>query len=191
MWSSKEYNKELIDSVISQFKERNTDTPLTILFDADNTLFRFSTYREEHDALSRMYTKGFFKYLSIFEEAPVVIESLQRMGIRCGIISSAIDSPYCREEKLESFHYYFPTIPDELIYILDPGTDKCYLFEDVSSIILVEDFRDNIIKWYEAGGVAIKKAFSKKQRVVPSINSLVELFPMLVELGVLERRYYV
>lgn len=191
MWTEKQYNAKLIEHVIDLFHETSSEEPLTILFDADNTLYRFSTYREEHDALSRMYTKGFFKMLSIFEEAPVVIEALQRAGIKCGIISSMIDSPYCYEEKMESFHYYFPMIPDNMIFIVEPNVNKASLFGDVSRIILVDDFRDNIIDWYKAGGVAIKKAFSKKQRIVPCVHSLVELFPLLIELGVFERRYNV
>lgn len=191
MWTKAQYDPQLINEVIEKFKARSSDKPLTILFDADNTLYRFSTYREEHDALSRMYTKGFFKMLSIFEEAPIVIEALQRAGIKCGIISTLVDSPYCEEEKRESFRYYFPMIPDDMVFLVPPGTSKTDLFDDISNMILVDDFRENIIDWYKAGGFAVKKAFSRKKRPVPSINSLVELFPLLIELNALERRYYV
>ena len=179
------YDKELVDKVITNFKQRrNLNKPVTVLFDADNTLYRFSTYGMMCEAVSDMYTKGFFKNLSIFPEAPSVIENLQKMGIRCGIITTPIDSPYCVKEKLESFSYYFPMIKPEDIYICNAGDKKPDLFKDISDIVLVDDFHKNINDWYKAGGVAIKKSYSGKARCVPVVTSLIDLFSVLNELKV-------
>lgn len=180
------YDKEIIDNVLNKFVlNRMTDNkPITILFDADNTLFKFSTYGLSDLSLKEMYTKGFYKNLPVFSEAPTVIENLQRLGIKCGIASSVIDSPFCKSEKLQSFNYHFPMIKDEDIYLVETGVSKASLFEDVSDIILVDDFNGNIMDWYKAGGVAIKKSYSGKPRPVPQVMSLIDLFPLLHQLGV-------
>ena len=46
-----------------------------------------------------MYYKGFYKELFCFPEAPAVIENLQRIGFKVKILSSCIDTPYCKAEK--------------------------------------------------------------------------------------------
>lgn len=182
------YNPIVIKQNLDDFMARKkAGEPTTILFDADNTLYRFSTYGQIHEALSRMYTRGFFKALPIFEEGPIVIETLQKMGVTCGIISTRIDSPYCVPEKLESFHYYFPMIPEEHIHIVEPGVLKASIVEDVYNTLLVDDYKGQIINWYNAGGVAVKKTYSGKIRPVPQVSSLIELFAICNDLGVFRR----
>lgn len=180
-----EYDLELIEKVIDDFKSRRlrTDDPVTILFDADNTLYRFSTYGMIAEAKRDMYTKGYFKNLHIFTEAPAVIENLQKMGIRCGIITSVIDSPFCEYEKRQSFSYYFPMVNECDIYICQPGQCKTEVVGDVRDIILVDDYYKNLNDWYKAGGVAIKKSYTGKPRPVPVITSLIDLFSVLLELN--------
>ena len=178
------YNTELITKRIKEFKSMDANVPKEVIFDADNTLFHFSTYGMSHEAQRNMYTRGFFKELPIFPEAPMVIENLQRLGIRCGIASNAVDSPYCIPEKKQSYAYHFPMIEEKDIHILPPGQSKAFAFDDVSNKILVDDYFVNINEWYEAGGIAIKKSYSGKQRPVPVITSLIDLFSVLKELGV-------
>lgn len=180
------YDSDLIRRVIKDFKAKRVTSgkPVTVLFDADNTLYRFSTYGMIAEAKRDMYTKGYFKNLNIFTEAPHVIENLQKMGIRCGIITSVIDSPFCEYEKRQSFEYYFPMISEEDIYIIKPGMKKTDVVRDVSDIILVDDYYKNLNDWYEAGGVAIKKSYTGKVRPVPVITSLIDLFSVLHELDV-------
>ena len=54
------YDSDLIRRVIKDFKARRvtSDKPVTVLFDADNTLYRFSTYGMIAEAKRDMYTKG-------------------------------------------------------------------------------------------------------------------------------------
>lgn len=180
------YNDSLVLKNIEAFRKEMSvfEGDKYILFDADNTLYQFSTYGKINDSLRRCYTKGFFKNLPIFTEAPTVIENLQRLGLRCGIISAMVDSPFCNTEKRESFAYYFPMIEEKDIYLVPEGTDKTTVVPDVKHAILVDDFHGNINNWYEAGGVAIKKSYSGKPRVVPVITSLIDLFPVLHDLNV-------
>ena len=180
------YDIPAITSVTKSFMEmRKNDTkPITVLFDADNTLYQFSTYGETHVATSKMYTKYYFKNLRIFEEAPNVILNLQRLGIRCGIITRCINSPFCKTEKKESFEYYFPMIDAKDIYLLNEDEDKHSVIKDISHTILVDDYYVNINDWYKHGGIAIKKSYSGKLRPVPVVTSLVDLFSVLHELNV-------
>lgn len=180
------YDIDVIKRVLDNFKERRllSTEPVTVLFDADNTLYRFSTYGMIAEAKRDMYTKGYFKNLNIFTEAPHVIENLQKMGIRCGIITSIIDSPFCEYEKRQSFEYYFPMIAEEDIYIIQPGVKKTDIIEDVTNTILIDDYYQNLNDWYAAGGVAIKKSYTGKIRPVPVITSLIDLFSVLHELNV-------
>lgn len=180
------YDNDLVRNNIAKFKEEmlHYKGERTVLFDADNTLYQFSTYGNIAKSLSLCYSKGFFKNLPIFPEAPTVIENLQKLGIRCGIVSAIVDSPFCNTEKRDSFSYYFPMIDDKDIYLVPEGTNKASIIPDVEHTILVDDFHGNINDWYKAGGVAIKKSYSGKPRVVPVATSLIDLFPILHELNV-------
>lgn len=178
------YDASLIAGVIHKFVTRDTSVPVSVLFDADNTLYKFSTYTKEGIALREMYTKGFYKNLSVFPEAPIVVENLQRLGISCGILTGSINSPWCKAEKMESFNYYFPMIPESNIIITEPDVKKTSVVDDIEHKILIDDYYGNICEWYEAGGLAIKKSYSGKARPVPVITSLIDLFSVLHELNV-------
>ena len=177
------YDSAIIQKTIENFKKRDPSNPVTIMFDSDNTLYRFSTYGAVESSLREMYSRNFFKNLPIFPEAPTVIENLQRLGFKCGIITSCINSPFCANEKLESYAYHLPTIMPEDIIIVPEGVKKCDCFEDVSNIILIDDYYRNIMDWYNKGGIAIKKSYSGKVRPVPQVTSLIDLFVVLRELG--------
>lgn len=181
------YNTINIMNGIEAFKERmnNFDGERVIYFDQDNTLMRFSTYSKTDQAVEMSYTKGFFKNLPVFPEAPDVISALQRMGIRCKILSSLTNSPFCNDEKMESSRYHFPMIHDEDIILVPYGENKVDWVNDVEHSILVDDYHKNINDWYHRGGVAIKKSYSGKPRPVPVVCNLIELFPVLKELNFL------
>lgn len=180
------YNVERVNEVIANFKNVISldGKQITVLFDADNTLYRFSTYKQSHLAVTEMYTKGFFKGLPIFPEAVPVIENLQKLGIKCGIMSTLIDTPFCLAEKQESFKYYFPMIESDDIYLIPPNTRKSDYVTDIKHTILVDDYFKNINDWYEAGGIGIKKSYSGKKRPVPVVTSLIDLFSVLKDLNV-------
>lgn len=181
------YDASLINPVINKFQNRQKHEPVVLLFDADNTLYRFSTYGMEQVSKQSMYTRNFYKNLPIFPEGPAVIENLQKLGFRCGILTSTIDSPYCAPEKAMSFEYHFPMISPSDIFILNPGVSKSETaidtFGSLDNVILIDDYYGNINDWYEHGGVAIKKSYSGKIRVVPVVTSLIDLFYVLRELN--------
>lgn len=179
------YNELQVKQTIEDFKNRmlTYEGEKVIYFDADNTLYLFSTYGQEQEALTACRTKGFFKNLPVFQEGPHVIAALQNMGLRCRVLTALVDSPFCNEEKLDSIHYYFPALRDEDIITVPYGESKVDKVTDVEHSILVDDYHKNINDWYNKNGVAIKKSYSGKPRPVPVVSNLVELFPILKQLN--------
>ena len=162
---------------------------VTLFFDMDNTLALFSEFGDDETALSRSGKKGYYKNLKCFEEVPDVISVLQRIGFNVRIISACVNTRYCREEKLEWLHYHVPSIEDEHVIFTINGKDKTSYLEsrgyDIKKSILIDDYYKNLIDWMSKGGYAIKKTFSCKERPIPQVNSLVELFAILYELNIL------
>lgn len=178
------YNKELIDKVLFDFKQEmlTYSGERVLLFDADNTLYLFSIHGKEDDALTQHLNKGYYHNLPIFMEAPDVVRNLQKFGIRVGICTK-YPTENIKAEKLESFKYHFPTIREEDMIFVPQDDNKFDYIKDVKHTILVDDYHGNITSYYEAGGVAIKKSYSGKERPVPVVTSLIDLFPLLHSLN--------
>ena len=180
------YNEVLIREVTEKFRNKHySPSDITIYFDMDNVLCLFSIFGDEDTAVKRMYHKGFYKELHCFAEAPAVIENLQKIGFKVKIISACIDTPYCRPEKELWLHYHLPTLKDEDIILVNKGENKADYIEDIEKSILVDDYHQNIVDFYNAGGVAIKKTYSGKYRPLPQVESLVDIFSILYSLNCL------
>lgn len=183
------YNAAYIHRCVNKFRNKmlNYKGERRILFDADNTLYLFSHIGREQEALAGCHNKGYYLNLPIFQEAPDVIRNLQKFGIRVGI---ATHDPggYAKEEKIRSFDYYFPMIEKQDIYLIPQGVNKAEAVAgDIEHTILVDDYHGNINDWYEAGGIAIKKSFSGKERPCPVVSSLIDLFYVLDDLNFLKQ----
>lgn len=171
------YNAEFIQECLRSFTEEmlTYTGSRTVLFDADNTLYLFSQHGTDKETARTCHNRGFFKNLPIFQEAPYVLENLQRFGLRVGIISKYRNG-YAHDEKLQSFHYHFPMVPDSLIYLVSQEKSKVEVVPDIRHTILVDDYYANINEWYENGGIAIKKSYSGKPRPVPVVCNLIDIF---------------
>lgn len=180
------YDAELIRKRIEEFREEMStwQGERTILFDADNTLYMFSYHGADKQTALFCHNKGFFKNLPVFQEAPSVVVNLQRFGLRVGICST-YQPGYSKDEKLQSFRYHFPTVFDSDITLVPQGNSKVDYIEDIKHTILVDDYHGNINEMYAAGGLGVKKAFSDKRRPVPTIQNLIDIFPLLRQLGMI------
>lgn len=177
------YDKELIQTRIEEFKSKDySPADVFIYFDLDNTLALFSIYGSEESAVKAMFSKGFFKELSCFSEAPYVLENLKRIGFKVKIISSCIDSPFCRPEKMEWVNYHLPFMSKRDIIFLPNGESKSNYIKNPAQSILVDDYNKNIMDIYRNGGVGIKKTYTGKERPVPQIGNLVDIFAILYDL---------
>lgn len=174
------YNRDLVEQRINEFKSKNYDhNEITIYFDMDNTLCLFSVYGQEDASMKAMYSKGFYRELPCFSEAPAVLENLQNLGYKVKILSSCIDSPYCIPEKKAWVKYHLPFIDDKDIILIPNGSNKAAVIENIESSILVDDYYHNIVGVYEAGGVGVKKTYSGKERPIPQVANLVDIFSVL------------
>ena len=181
------YNETLINQTMEEFRNRCRATSIkpTVWFDMDNTLYVYSIYGKIDTALRECYNKGYYKSLPIFPEGPAVVDSLLKMGFDVGICSSTLNSPYCESEKRESINYYFPMVPKENILLVPEGQNKIEKIPQPKMSIMIDDWHQNIENMYIRGGIGIKKSYSQKKRPVPAIHNLVEIFPILQNLGCL------
>lgn len=178
------YNEDLVKQVIDRFKSMNyKPEDITIYLDMDNVLCLFSVFGNEDTAVRRMFHKGYFKELQCFPEVPAVIENLQRIGFKIKVLSSCIDSPYCKPEKKLWLNYHIPTLKDEDIILINVGENKADYINNPETSILVDDYYQNICNFYEIGGLGIKKTYSGKKRPIPQVESLVDLFSVLYNLN--------
>lgn len=182
------YNEELVKEIIEKFKSKNyKPSDITLYFDMDNVMCLFSVFGDEDIAVKRMFHKGYFKELQCFPEVPAVIENLQRIGFRIKVLSSCIDSPYCKPEKKLWLNYHIPTLKDEDIILINVGENKADYIDNPESSILIDDYYKNIQNFYEQGGIGIKKTYSGKERPIPQVESLVDLFSVLFELNCMKK----
>lgn len=184
--NKKVYDKNLIDRVVSEFKSKNfKPSDVDIYFDMDNTLALFSIYGLKDQAEKAMYSKGFFKELSIFSEAPYVLENLKNIGFNLYILSSCLDTPFCREEKLGWLNYHLPFIKNENIIFIDNGNNKAEYIKRPKQSILIDDYYVNLSLAYESGIIGIKKSYSGKERPILQISNLIDIFTVLYQLNCL------
>lgn len=186
MYRTIDYDVNLITQVWNKFKNNGLKPEdITIYFDMDNTLAIFSYFGNDEEALKKANRKGFYRNLQCFEEAPAVIEVLQKIGFKVKILSVYLDTEYCKDEKIAWIEYHIPTIHPNDIVLVPKGDKKTDYVEDIEHSILVDDYFGNLITWMEAGGLAIKKTFSGKERPIPQVINLTEIFKILFDLGLL------
>ncbi|WP_324823552.1 5' nucleotidase, NT5C type [Sinanaerobacter sp. ZZT-01] len=182
----REYDNELINNNIENFKNLSLKpNDVDIYFDMDNTLCLFSPFGDVESSCRVMYQKGFYRELLCFPEAPSVLYNLQGIGFNVKILSSCIDSPYCRPEKLSWINYHLPFVEDKNILLLPVGQSKSNLIPNPERSILVDDYHANITDIYKHGGIGVKKTFSGKERPIPQVSSLVDIFSVLHNLNCL------
>lgn len=180
------YDNALISKNIESFRSKNyRHEDVTIYFDMDNTLCLFSPFGDTETSFRLMHQKGFYRELACFPEAPAVIENLIGLGYKVKILSSCIDSPYCASEKKGWVAYHLPAIAEQDVILLPNGEEKSNYIESPGSSILVDDYYCNIVDIYKHGGIGVKKTFSGKQRPIPQVCSLVDIFSVLASLNCL------
>lgn len=182
----RKYDIALINNSIENFKRLNLKPyEVDIYFDMDNTLCLFSPFGDIETSCRAMYQKGFYRELLCFSEAPVVLDNLQNIGFNVKILSSCIDSKYCNPEKIAWVNYHLPFVEDKNILLLPMGQSKSDLIPNPEKSILVDDYHINITDIYRHGGIGVKKTFSGKERPIPQVSNLVDIFSVLHSLNCL------
>lgn len=155
---------------------------LTIWYDMDNTLAKFSIKGLESMALEMMHSKGYFYNLPVLDGAESVLPTLDLIGFDVRILSALIDSPYVENEKYLWIKEHFPFIEKNKILFVPLGTNKAEAVGNVKGQVLVDDFSRNLKEWETAGGIPVKKRYSNKNGYKYVIRHHREIFPILVEL---------
>jgi len=180
------YPADMVENMFYRFKSQKLrPDQITIYYDMDNTLARFSIWGKEPEALEQMHQKGYYRNLPPLDGGEIVIPVLQRLGFNVKILSACIDSKFCREEKLEWLKEYFPTLKRKDILLCNVGQDKSQFVEDITKSILVDDYWKNLLNWMAAGGFAIKKSYSGKKRNIPTIRHHSEILLILKQLEII------
>lgn len=163
---------------------------IIIFLDMDNTLVRFSFGRgDDNNVLEKMFDKGFFKNLEPMKHIDFY-EVFCLLGIKVYILSACIKSPYTRKEKRESLHRYMPFIPNNQILFCNVGVDKAQFamkktgLKSLENAFLIDDYKENLIKWAKNGGYPIKKAMSfKLNRPYPTLLDHKDSFDMIFSIA--------
>lgn len=120
-------------------------------WDMDGTLARFY---EKSTCLEDMYKEGFFRSLNPYEKAISLFRA--KREAENYILSACVDTPYCRQEKINWIKQYLPEVPESRIILVNVGEDKSKYVDDIKNAILVDDHTPNLLKWEIAGGLGIK-----------------------------------
>lgn len=180
------YPLELILTMKQRFMMQNLKPKdITFYFDLDNTLCLFSVHGKEKEALESMYQPGFYENLEMLDDGIKVIPVLQAIGFKVKILTSCIDSEYCKPEKINWVKKFLPFFKEEDIILCENGVSKTTYVDNIEQSILVDDYGKNLMQWIEAGGYAIKKSYSNKKRNIDSVKNHVEIFKILYDLKVL------
>lgn len=132
-----------------------------LFVDMDGTLARF---HDEALYLERMFEEGFFKNLKPFENMVSGIKEFMRMhpDVDVYIVSSAIDSPYCVQDKNQWLDFYLPEISEGKRLFPEMGTSKADYIKHKTGMsitlddFLLDDYNQGLIQFQEAGGKTIK-----------------------------------
>lgn len=136
--------------------------------DMDGTIARFY---DEMNYLEKMYEKGFFRGLAAFQNVVEAIQDLVKNGEEVHVLTSVIESDYCKSEKDQWLDEYLPCIPKENRHYVGYGISKahCGIIVDENAILL-DDYNKNLEEWRRAGGTAVK--------LINNVNNLGRIGPL-------------
>lgn len=128
-----------------------------IFVDMDGTVANF--FKAE-DCLERMMEENFFLDLEPLEFAEYINE-LATYEPNMYILSACVDTPYCRQEKLDWLEENIPFIKEENIILCNVGENKAEIIKAMGitldkECILYDDYTKNLVEWELAGGTGIK-----------------------------------
>lgn len=127
----------------------------------------------------KMFEPGFFLELEpLFnkEDLQKSLEKLRSRGYVVNILSKAVDTSFCRKEKLDWLSRHAPWFDD--IIILNSDENKGIVLNDEPGI-LFDDYTENLIQWERAGGKGVKVGGRMKDNF-PYIKNISELLEVLL-----------
>ena len=157
-----------------------------IFFDLDNTIYLFSEWGKDKEAVEESMKEGYYYKLPIFPGAAAFMKFLLSICNNVYILSK-----YPRTgadiEKIKSIERDMPFFPKDHIILIPLHVDKGEVINsicDTSRAIIIDDYYENIIDAYNHGIIGIKKTFSEKKRPVHQIHEFYELLFVLKKLNI-------
>lgn len=124
--------------------------------DMDGVLAKFNNKLPSLDVL---YEEGYFKNLEPQSNVVKTINTLfSKHPSDVFILSSVLDTPYAKSEKLEWLSQHIPNIPKEQVLFCEYGKDKSLVVPGGvnKTDYLLDDYTKNLTAWIDDGGNAIK-----------------------------------
>ncbi len=154
-----------------------------LYIDMDGVLANLQPKLDIH-GFGAMYKKNFFYELEpMFDKKylKMVFEELQKRDYKIHILSIAVKSKYCKEEKMKWLEKYAPKI-DEII-IGYTGDSKADLVGGKPNGILFDDYTKNLEDWANAGGTPVKVGNTNKPQFgyIKNIEQLLEVLQTSTE----------
>lgn len=135
--------------------------------------------------MGMMYKKGFFRNLEVIGNPNATFQLLQELGYNVYILSTAVKSKFCKQEKIDWIKEYCPSILEENIIICYTGDNKAnFVKTPISESILVDDYKVNLVNWIKAGGKVIKYGrIWKNTRPYPQATDHFQIVPIVESLN--------
>lgn len=159
---------------------------LHLYYDLDNTGVQFCKDKEDEKIIikDKMHLEGYYRNLPTIDMFVEALKKLHDEGIHeLYILSSCIDTPYCRKEKLEFIEEHLPFIKKENIILIDSGENKIsFIKTPLNRSLLIDDFKLNLQKWESEGGIAIKKRGSDKEGYKYMVRNHFDIFSIIEDI---------
>lgn len=160
-----------------------TNKKLALYFDMDGVQADFE--KALQGQFERMFKRGFFRNIEPIGTPNTVFARLQQMGYEVYILTTAVKTAYCDTEKIEWVAEHAPSIKPENIIICKTGDHKTdFIKTPIETSVLIDDYKENLHTWQNAGGIAVKFARHRKtSRPYHQIClDLAEIIPLVEQL---------
>ena len=157
-----------------------------IFWDLDNTIYLFSEWGKDKEAVRKSEEEGFYETLPIFPGASSFLQFLMTLCPNVYILSK-FPRNGADKEKIRSIERDMPFFPKNHILLIGLNENKGDVIRKVCNpthAIIVDDYHMNIIDAYNQGVVGIKKTYSGKKRPVYQISEFYELLFVFKKLNI-------
>lgn len=183
----KKYDLIKIHKINKRMRKSNFHiNEIYIFWDLDNTIYLFSEWGKDKEAVEKSEEEGYYYNLPIFPGAAAFLQFLLSLCPNVYILSK-----YPRTgadlEKIKSIERDMPFFPKDHIILIGLDVDKGKVIRNIcdpNKAIIVDDYHENIIDAYNQGVVGIKKTYSGKKRPVYQIKEFYELLFIFKKLNI-------
>lgn len=150
-----EYSTKFLDKLYKEYMKQQV-SPARCFVDMDGVLYKFDNTLT---SLEPLYEEGYFRNLPAHKLAKKCMNQLlEKYPNHIYVLSHVLDSPYAKNEKLESLKEDFPSLDPQHIILVPYGESKSEYVPMLikKNDILIDDYNHNLEEWKSKGGYAIK-----------------------------------